>query len=243
MVALVGQTGAGKSTALNLILGQIKPTTGTVTVHGCDPFKDFQALRGQVAVSFQSDRLIPWRTAGKNVELGLEILHFPKQDGREKAEEWRMRVELANLHHDKYPDQMSGGMRQRVSLARALVVDPDLVLLDESFSQLDQVTSKALRARLPRADEAVQEDLRLHHAPYRGCSGDGGPRAACWLRRARSSWSVNLSDADRGESVIHHRRRFCASPARWPLACILLRKRRGFAESLTRLGQIKELVE
>jgi NitT/TauT family transport system ATP-binding protein len=74
VIGLVGQTGAGKTTLLNLILGQIAPTSGTVRVGGCDPLREFNALRGKVAVSFQSDRLIPWRTALENTELGLEIL-------------------------------------------------------------------------------------------------------------------------------------------------------------------------
>jgi NitT/TauT family transport system ATP-binding protein len=146
VIGLVGQTGAGKTTVLNLILGQIAPTTGTVVVDGCDPFRDFNALRGKVAVSYQSDRLIPWRTARENVELGLEILRRPKTARHALATEWLNRVKLAPPHHEKYPHQLSGGMRQRVSLARTLVIDPDIVLLDESFSQLDQVTSKALRA-------------------------------------------------------------------------------------------------
>src|SRR5262249_46222394 len=136
VVALLGQTGVGKSTILNLILGQIKPSRGTVMVDGCDPVTDYAALRGKVAVSFQSDRLIPWRTARQNVELGLEILRCPKAERTLRAAEWLNRVKLINQHHDKYPHQLSGGMRQRVALARALVIDPDLVLLDESFSQL-----------------------------------------------------------------------------------------------------------
>jgi NitT/TauT family transport system ATP-binding protein len=146
VVGLLGQTGAGKSTALGLILGQIKPSSGTIVVDGCDPFREFIALRGKVAVSFQSDRLIPWRTARENVELGLEILRWPKSERRANAKEWLERVKLGPQHHEKYPHQMSGGMRQRVSLARALVINPDLILLDESFSQLDHVTSKTLRA-------------------------------------------------------------------------------------------------
>ncbi|MGE0745116.1 MAG: ABC transporter ATP-binding protein [Rhodospirillales bacterium] len=145
IVALLGQTGAGKTTVLNLILGQIDATTGSVSVHGYDPYRDFYALRGKVAVSFQSDRLIPWRTARENVALGLEILRTPKTERDALATDWLNRVKLAPQHHDKYPHQLSGGMRQRVSLARALVIDPDLLLLDESFSQLDAVTSKVLR--------------------------------------------------------------------------------------------------
>ena len=145
IVALLGQTGAGKSTILNLILGQLEATSGEVIVDGCDPLREFDALRGKVAVSFQSDRLLPWRTARQNVELGLEILHVAKKDRPSAAAEWLQRVKLTAQHHDKYPHQLSGGMRQRVSLARALVVDPYIVLLDESFSQLDHATSKALR--------------------------------------------------------------------------------------------------
>ncbi len=145
IVALLGQTGAGKSTVMNLILGQIAPTTGTVVVDGCDPYRQSMALRGKVSVSFQTDRLLPWRTARRNVELGLEILKRPAGQRAGIAAEWLNRVKLAPLHHEKYPHQLSGGMRQRVSLARALVVDPALILLDESFSQLDHVTSKTLR--------------------------------------------------------------------------------------------------
>jgi len=145
VVALVGQTGAGKSTIMNLILGQIQATSGKITVDGCDPYADYQALRGKVAVSFQSDRLLPWRTTRENVELGLEILHRPKSQRKTLATQWLNRVKLETAHHEKYPHQLSGGMRQRVSFARALVVDPDLILLDESFSQLDHVTSKTLR--------------------------------------------------------------------------------------------------
>jgi NitT/TauT family transport system ATP-binding protein len=146
VVALLGKTGAGKSTVLNLILGQFPASSGTVSVEGIDPYADPAALKGKVAVSFQTDRLLPWRTARKNVELGQEILGFSKGKRIAAAAEWLKRVKLDEVDHRKYPHQLSGGMRQRVSLARALVIDPDLILLDESFSQLDHATSKALRA-------------------------------------------------------------------------------------------------
>jgi len=145
IVALLGQTGAGKSTILNMIMGQVTPSAGEVRVNDSDPRADGDALRGFLAVSFQTDRLLPWRTAEQNVALGMEYLHVPKQDRLQRARDWLKRVKLSEIHHRKYPHQLSGGMRQRVSLARAMSINPQLILLDESFSQLDHTTSKALR--------------------------------------------------------------------------------------------------
>lgn len=144
IVALLGQTGAGKSTIMNMIMGTQPPTSGRVRVLGFDPFDDFAKLRGKLAVSFQTDRLLPWRTAVENAELGLLILGKSAREARRQALTWLSRVRLDGAEN-KYVHELSGGMRQRVSLARALCVDPDLVLLDESFSQLDHVTSRALR--------------------------------------------------------------------------------------------------
>jgi NitT/TauT family transport system ATP-binding protein len=144
IVALLGRTGAGKSTAMNLIMGTIRANSGTVRVAGFDPHQDFKSLRGKLAVSFQTDRLLPWRTTAQNIELGLQILGAEKAECRRRATEWLGRVKMSGTE-DKYAHELSGGMRQRVSLARALAVDPQILLLDESFSQLDHVTSKALR--------------------------------------------------------------------------------------------------
>lgn len=146
IVALLGRTGAGKSTALHLIMGVMAPTSGEVRVDGLDPYRQFKKLRGRLAVSFQTDRLLPWRTAAENVALGLQILGVSASERRRRAAEWLDAVKITGAeNHDKYPHQLSGGMRQRTSLARALAVDPALLLLDESFSQLDHVTSQALR--------------------------------------------------------------------------------------------------
>jgi NitT/TauT family transport system ATP-binding protein len=145
IVALLGPTGAGKSTIMNMIMGQTEPTTGDVRVHNLHPRKDSKALRGLIAVSFQSDRLLPWRTADQNVALGLQYLGVGKSERNRTAREWLERVKLEPLHHSKYPHQLSGGMRQRVALARALAINPELILLDESFSQLDHSTSEVLR--------------------------------------------------------------------------------------------------
>ncbi len=144
IVTLLGRTGAGKTTVLNLIMGTAGTDAGSVAVAGVDPFRQFKALKGHLAVSFQTDRLLPWRTAVENVELGLLILGVDRKTARAKAAQWLKRVNLDGAL-DKYPHELSGGMRQRVSLARALAVDPKLVLLDESFSQLDHVTSQSLR--------------------------------------------------------------------------------------------------
>jgi NitT/TauT family transport system ATP-binding protein len=144
IIALVGRTGAGKSTAMNLIMGNLKATSGTVRVAGFDPYEEFERLRGTLAVSFQTDRLLPWRTAVENIELGLQILRVDRAESRRRATEWLGRVKMTGAD-DKYAHELSGGMRQRVSLARALAVDPKILLLDESFSQLDHVTSKTLR--------------------------------------------------------------------------------------------------
>ena len=144
IVVLLGQTGAGKSTVLNLIMGTTRPDSGEIRVAGFDPYASFKALKGRLSVSFQTDRLLPWRTAVENVELGLLILGKSRSQARARAMEWLARVHLEGAG-DKYVHELSGGMRQRVSLARALAIDPEIVFLDESFSQLDHVTSRALR--------------------------------------------------------------------------------------------------
>jgi len=144
IVALLGKTGAGKSTVMNMLMGTIGCDEGSVRVAGVDPFREFRALKGKLAVGFQTDRLLPWRTALDNAALGLQILGRTRAEARQIARVWLARVKLEG-EEGKYVHELSGGMRQRVSLARALAVDPQIVLLDESFSQLDHVTSQTLR--------------------------------------------------------------------------------------------------
>ncbi len=145
VVALVGRTGAGKSTVMNLILGALRPDQGRVRVAGVDPAAAGPALRGVVGASFQTDRLLPWRRAVDNAALGLQVLGLPRQAARARARQWLARLKLVGAD-SKFPHELSGGMRQRVSLARALAVDPSVLLLDETFSQLDAATSRVLRA-------------------------------------------------------------------------------------------------
>jgi NitT/TauT family transport system ATP-binding protein len=144
MVAIVGQTGCGKSTFLNLLIGLDRPTEGEITIGGRRPYDDFDHFRGVQATVFQQDRLLPWRSAIDNVKLPLELLGLPAREQTERARSWLDRLGL-NGFAGAYPNELSGGMRQRVALARAFVVEPSLLLADEAFGHLDEVTSAALR--------------------------------------------------------------------------------------------------
>lgn len=145
LVSVVGITGCGKSTMFNLTLGLFPPTDGTVRVEGHDPYTDFNWFRRKVAVVFQDARLLPWRTALQNVCIGMKFAGIEKAEWKPRATEWLRRLGLAG-RENAYPHQLSGGQRQRVSLARAFAVDPDVILCDESFSALDEITAKNLRA-------------------------------------------------------------------------------------------------
>jgi NitT/TauT family transport system ATP-binding protein len=149
MLALLGKTGCGKSTIFNMIAGLTEPTGGKVRVSGRDPFADFDSFRGKMAIVFQNDRLLPWRTAIQNVELGLEMLGVPAAERREKAQLWLTKLGLGG-HEDDYPHALSGGMRQRVSIARAFATNANILLCDEPFSALDESTAGRLRAEFVR---------------------------------------------------------------------------------------------
>ncbi len=149
IVAVVGKTGCGKSTMFNHLTGLIEPTAGTVEVHGRDPFHDFDWFRGKIAVVFQNDRLLPWRTAIQNVAYGLELNKMAEEERLRVAREWLERLGLKG-YEDAYPHALSGGMRQRVSIARAFAVNPEILLCDEPFSALDELTGEQLRVEFVR---------------------------------------------------------------------------------------------
>jgi len=153
LVAILGKTGCGKSTAFNLISGLIRPSLGRIVVQGHDPYADFAWFRGKIGIVFQNDRLMPWRTAIENVALGLELNKMPGPQRLEISASWLARLGLSGHEHD-YPHALSGGMRQRVSIARAFAGKPDILLCDEPFSALDEHTGNALR-------EEFRELLRL----------------------------------------------------------------------------------
>lgn len=134
---VVGRSGAGKSTILKLIAGLIKPTAGNV-------IKD-----GTVAMVFQNGALLPWLTISRNVSLPLEVAGATALRAKTKTHESLMHVELAEFK-DRYPRELSGGQRQRAGIARALAIEPSILLLDEPFSALDAKTAQELRDDLLR---------------------------------------------------------------------------------------------
>jgi NitT/TauT family transport system ATP-binding protein len=149
MLALLGKTGCGKSTIFNMIAGLTEPSSGEVRVSGRNPFADFDSFRGKIAIVFQNDRLLPWRTAIQNVELGLEMLDTPAGERRATAQMWLTKLGLGGHEHD-YPHALSGGMRQRVSIARAFATNANILLCDEPFSALDEMTAARLRAEFKK---------------------------------------------------------------------------------------------
>jgi NitT/TauT family transport system ATP-binding protein len=142
LVAVVGPSGCGKSTLLNLLAGLLTPTTGRVGFEGALP-----AGRPATAMVFQEFALFPWRTVLGNVELGLEEAGYAKAERRRIARRWVEQTGLGGFE-TKYPHQLSGGMRQRVGIARALAVDPAVLLMDEPFSALDAQTRQLMQEEL-----------------------------------------------------------------------------------------------
>ena len=136
-VSVVGPTGCGKSTLLNVAAGLLQPSSGTLRVFG-DALSGVNARAGYM---FQAESLMPWRTAAQNVMAGLEFRGMA--NARVQADEWLKRVGLGGFG-DRYPHQLSGGMRKRTSLAQTLVLDPDIILMDEPFSALDIQTRQLM---------------------------------------------------------------------------------------------------
>lgn len=138
-VSVVGPTGCGKSTLLNVGAGLLQPSTGAVRVFG----QPLAGINTRAGYMFQAESLMPWRTSLGNVMAGLEFRGVPLANARAQAEDWLRRVGLGGFG-DRYPHQLSGGMRKRTSLAQTLALDPDIILMDEPFSALDIQTRQLM---------------------------------------------------------------------------------------------------
>lgn len=144
-VSLVGPSGCGKTTLLRVMADLLEPTSGTITVGGESPKE--ARLKQRYGIVFQSAVLYDWRTVIKNVMLPLEIMHIPKAERYKKAMQMLELVGLTDFA-EAYPQELSGGMQQRVGIARALAIKPEILLMDEPFSALDEFTREKLHEDL-----------------------------------------------------------------------------------------------
>jgi NitT/TauT family transport system ATP-binding protein len=142
-VAIVGPSGCGKSTFLRIVNGLIPPDSGTIVIDG----REVAGPGHGVGMVFQSFDLFPWRTAIGNVEFGMEMMDVPRRECRERAQSWMERVGLTGFEQ-AYPHELSGGMQQRVGIARALAIEPEVLLMDEPFGALDVQTRDLLQDEL-----------------------------------------------------------------------------------------------
>lgn len=147
-VSLIGPSGCGKTTLLRIVAGLLEASSGTVVVDG----RRSESPSRDKAVVFQHFNLFPWRTALANVAYGLEIQGVPRKDREERAREWLEKLGL-ETYAGHYPSEISGGMRQRVGIARALAIEPKLLLMDEPFGALDALTREHLQGELQRIAE------------------------------------------------------------------------------------------
>lgn len=155
-VCVVGPSGCGKTTLLEILAGLRLPTSGSVRIKG----EQVTEPRRSIGVVFQEESTFPWRTVLENVEFGLEMYGTSKSERRERAREMIKLVELDQFE-DAYPHQLSGGMRQRVAIARTLVTHPEIVVMDEPFGALDEQTRLILGGELLKIVERTEATVVL----------------------------------------------------------------------------------
>ena len=139
-VSIIGPSGCGKTTLLRIISGLEQPSTGKIILKGNELEKPY----GQVGLIFQEYALFPWRTVIDNIVFGLEIKNIPKVKRKEMAQFYLNKFGLDGFE-DKHPNELSGGMKQRVAIARTLINDPELLLMDEPFGSLDSQTRNSMQ--------------------------------------------------------------------------------------------------
>ena len=155
-VSLIGPSGCGKTTLLRVIADLEHPSSGKLSINGMTP--EQARLKRAYGYVFQAPALYPWRTIGKNIALPLEIMGYSADERKERV---KRGLELVNLNgfENKFPWQLSGGMQQRASIARALSFDPDLLLMDEPFGALDEIVRDKLNEQLLRLWEKTQKTV------------------------------------------------------------------------------------
>lgn len=154
-ISIVGPSGCGKSTLFNIITGLVPPTSGAVRVNGQDVTGSTSEHIGYV---LQKDLLFPWRTVLENVILGLEVRGTRKKEARDRARQLFAAYKLEG-YEDKYPADLSGGMRQRAALMRTMVTDPDIILMDEAYKALDYPLKIALESELLETARAADKTV------------------------------------------------------------------------------------
>ncbi len=207
VVAVVGRSGSGKTTLLRLIAGLIEPTSGSVDLLGVAPA--VARRRKRIGFVAQDARLHPWRTVRENVTLPLEVNRSARTNGHIGPDEWVARMGLTDAI-DSYPHQLSGGMRQRVALARSLVIDPEVLLMDEPLASLDELTREDLRDELLRLWEGRTRSVVYvtHDIEEAVLLADrvvviGGRRPARISGEVRISLARPRTKAIRRESLFH----------------------------------------
>ncbi len=188
-VSVVGPTGCGKSTLLNVGAGLLEPSRGTVHVFG----ERLAGINRRAGYMFQAEALMPWRTALQNVTAGLEFRGMPMADARSQAEDWLRRVGLGGFG-DRYPHQLSGGMRKRTSLAQTLVLDPDILLMDEPFSALDIQTRQLMENELLDLWGGAGDGRRVASSPTPASAGGGDGKKAVLFITHDLDEAIAMSD-------------------------------------------------
>jgi NitT/TauT family transport system ATP-binding protein len=210
-VSVVGPTGCGKSTLLNIAAGLLEASGGSVRVFG-EPLTGINRRAGYM---FQTEALMPWRSALDNVMVGLQYRGVLDADARAQANAWLERVGLAGFG-DRYPHQLSGGMRKRTALAQVLALDPDIILMDEPFSALDIQTRQLMENEVLDLWAANTEGRRAAPSP-KVPTPPGGGRAAPGGPQGRKAVLFITHDLDEAIAMSDRVVVLSAGPATRPI--------------------------